>query len=103
MTYKVVCAIDLGTNSTGCVFSTAKEPNRMWSFLTTSSGDSVQRVGSSVLLEPNGAVHSLGQKAQEKYSELVQDGQHEHWMFVKEFKLILYDRMVSKMFKPSGF
>lgn len=48
-----------------------------------------------LLIKPDGAtLDSFGHDAESKYADLSLDGEHMDWFFFKNFKLLLYDKMV---------
>lgn len=55
------------------------------------------------LIKPDGkTLDSFGFEAENKYSDLAEEGEHEQWYFFKRFKMMLFDKIVSSFFLPSN-
>ncbi|XP_061178458.1 heat shock 70 kDa protein 12A-like [Saccostrea echinata] len=99
----VVAAIDFGTAYSGYAFSFRNNFRlnpldidvNQWSgedALTMSS-----KAPSSVLLSPDKAFHSFGYEAEEEYSSLVENEQHQDWYFFRNIKMrLLYKEKLSR-------
>ena len=49
---------------------------------------------SCALFSPDGEFDSFGFEAEEKYTKLAEDGDHENWYFFRRFKMLLYENKV---------
>jgi hypothetical protein len=50
----------------------------------------------TILIEPDGrTLHSFGYDAENKYIDLIQDEEQEHWYYFERFKMKLYDQQVT--------
>ncbi|KAK3600518.1 hypothetical protein CHS0354_028718 [Potamilus streckersoni] len=94
----VVAAIDFGTTYSGYAFSFGYEfqvdPLRISCtnhFHTRSGAGMSLKTPTCILFSPDQRFHSFGYEAEEKYSDLLMDEEHEAWYYFKRFKMILYN------------
>ncbi|XP_033743555.1 heat shock 70 kDa protein 12A-like [Pecten maximus] len=95
-----VAAIDFGTTYSGYAFSFRhdymKDPSKINTNQTWIAGHRnlfSLKVPTCVLLQPDQTFHSFGYEAEDKYTELFQDDEHEDWYFFKRFKMTLHNNM----------
>ncbi|XP_052266866.1 heat shock 70 kDa protein 12B-like isoform X1 [Dreissena polymorpha] len=87
-------AFDFGTTYSGYAFSFKSSPtdvnvNCNW---YAGSGKLVsQKTSTSLLLDPDGKVHSFGFEAEDKYANLAEEGIHHAWRLFRRFKMFLYN------------
>lgn len=97
----LVAAIDFGTTYSGYAFSFRhdyeKDPSKISTNTTWIAGHKnlfSLKTPTCVLLQPDQSFHSFGYEAEEKYSDLAVDEEHEDWYFFRRFKMQLYQNMV---------
>lgn len=99
----LAAAIDIGTEFSSYAFSSVSESHGF-------SGDPVQILSSDLRCDPidrlsmgtptcvlfnsTGNFDSYGDKAEEKYSNLVLDDEHRDWYFFRRFKMMLSNEKV---------
>lgn len=95
-----VAAIDFGTTYSGYAFSFRhdfeKDPSKINANQTWVAGHRnlfSLKAPTCVLLHPDKTFHSFGYEAEDKYTELFQDDEHEDWYFFKRFKMTLHNNM----------
>lgn len=99
----LVAAIDFGTAYSGYAFSLRSdyrldplkiEPNHWTGY---SSQTMSPKAPSSVLLNLDKTFKSFGYTAEEEYSSLVENGQHQEWYFFTKIKMrLLYKEKISR-------
>ena len=105
-----MAAVDFGTTYSGYAFSFRHEYNidptkisaNQWTAGTLLS----LKTPSCVLIRPDGTFDSFGYEAENKYSELlekVDEGVYIYrkWIYFKRFKMMLFEKMVTKHNKYS--
>ncbi|KAL5008447.1 hypothetical protein ScPMuIL_014028 [Solemya velum] len=91
--YTAYAALDIGTSASGYAFSLAGNSaihiNQAWE----SGNGSVctAKTPTCVLLNPKGELHAFGYEAENKYTDLADEGQNEDWWCFRRFKMQLYD------------
>lgn len=93
----VVAAIDIGTTQSGWALSTESycgvNPfDFMFYNWSTYYGISNKTL-TCILFNKDKAFHSFGHKAEIKYLELVDEGEHHEWYFFKNFKTTLFNKV----------
>ena len=100
MSHLLVAAIDFGTTFSGYAFSFRHDNERdplkisanTW---TAGSGSLVSlKTSTCVLFDPSEKFHSFGFEAEDKYSNLALDEEHEDWYYFRRFKMMLYEKTV---------
>jgi hypothetical protein len=91
----VVVAIDFGTTFSGYAFSFKSKPtdiktNQNWSKSLVSL-----KTPTVLLVDPDRKFNAFGYEAEEKYTELLEDGESEGWALFRRFKMKLYNNPVS--------
>ncbi|KAL3878598.1 hypothetical protein ACJMK2_030934 [Sinanodonta woodiana] len=90
----VVCSIDLGTTYSGYAFSFKADYERDPQNVSMNSwkgGKTLsEKAPTSVLLDPKQAFHSFGYEAENKYTELAENDEHNDWYYFNRFKMILH-------------
>ncbi|KAK3600519.1 hypothetical protein CHS0354_028719 [Potamilus streckersoni] len=93
----LVAAIDFGTTYSGFAFSFGHEfqadPLKISCtnhFHTRSGAGMSLKTPTCILFSPDQQFHSFGYEAEEKYSDLLMDGEHETWYYFQRFKMMLY-------------
>lgn len=93
----LVAAIDFGTTYSGYAFSFRHEFEQDPLRVSASSWTTGSRVATSlktsscILFRPNGQFDSFGFEAEDRYSDLALDNEHQDWFYFRRFKMILYD------------
>jgi len=97
----LVAAIDFGTTYSGYAFSFRHDyeadPTKIQTNSTWIAGHKnlfSLKTPTCVLLDPNQKFHSFGYEAEDKYTELALEEEHEDWYYFKRFKMTLYNNMV---------
>jgi len=97
----LVAAIDFGTTYSGYAFSMKHQykddplkvsVNQAW--VAGSMALTSYKAPTCVLFDENKLFHSFGYEAEDTYSELALDKEHEKWYFFKRFKMRLHDKKV---------
>ena len=91
----LVAAIDFGTTYSGYAYSfrsdfledPLKICSNRWQFGSL-------KAPSCILFNHRQQRDSFGYDAEDKYAELCLQGEHAHWYFFKDFKMLLYDTKV---------
>lgn len=94
----MIAGIDFGTTYTGFGYSMRdtyqSDPLRIWTKTWNCSGGGPALVSEKtptiLLLDPAQNFHSFGYDAEDKYSKLAEEEQHEGWYYFKHFKMALY-------------
>lgn len=100
----LVAAIDIGTTHSGWAFSFIsdyeRDPLRITSFTWPADFRKEIRIKTStcILFDKNKQFHSFGNDAEEKYSELVEEEEHQEWYFLKNFQTTLFNKKVRIFF-----
>lgn len=93
----LVAAIDFGTTYSGYAFSFKHQYNddpakvsinQTW--VAGSMALTSYKAPTCVLFDENKAFHSFGYEAEDTYSELALDDEHQKWYFFKRFKMRLH-------------
>ncbi|KAL5012747.1 hypothetical protein ScPMuIL_011298 [Solemya velum] len=95
----LVAAIDFGTTFSGYAFSfrheyetdPAKTTGKIWQSRTGLL--SSMKAPTCLLLKPDKSFAAFGYDAENEYSELALEGEHQKWYYFKRFKMLLHDRM----------
>jgi len=95
---KLFCAaIDFGTTYSGYAFSSKddykKEPTKINTNVWTGSKLLSLKAPTAVLMDSNQEFMAFGYEAENKYSELVADGDHEEYYYFHRFKMLLHERV----------
>jgi hypothetical protein len=97
MSHLFVAAIDLGTTYSGIGFSSrdafTREPTNVW--LKSWHGTMVTYKSPTAILFDHQKFDSFGFEAEDKYTELLLDGEAEDWNYFTRFKMALYEQQVS--------
>lgn len=94
----LVAAIDIGTTHSGWAFSLIsdyeRDPLRITSFTWPADFLKEIRIKTStcILFDKNKQFHSFGNDAEEKYSGLVEEEEHQEWYFFKNFQTTLFNK-----------
>ncbi|KAL5011778.1 hypothetical protein ScPMuIL_010329 [Solemya velum] len=96
----LVAAIDFGTTYSGYAFSFKHEyqidPMRIQTNNSWTSGNKhlfSHKAPTCILIAPDKTFHSFGYEAEENYSNLAFDDNHEDWFFFRTFKMKLHANM----------
>ncbi|XP_060065910.1 heat shock 70 kDa protein 12A-like [Ylistrum balloti] len=96
--HPLVVALDFGTTNSGYAFSTKHDYSiSPLSMSAVSWGAGTARLQSQktptcILFDKNKTFDSFGYKAEDKYSDLSLDEEHDDWYFFRRFKMELYNR-----------
>lgn len=101
---KLFCAaIDFGTTYSGYAFSSKddykKEPTKINTNVWAGSKLLSLKAPTAVLMDSNQEFMAFGYEAENKYSELVADGEHEEYYYFHRFKMLLHDRRITRDIK----
>lgn len=97
----LVAAIDFGTTYSGYAFCFKHQynddplkvsVNQTW--VAGSMALASYKAPTCVLFNENKEFHSFGYEAEDTYSELALDREHEKWYFFKRFKMRLHNKKV---------
>lgn len=100
----LVAAIDIGTTHSGWAFSLKDDykadPLRITSFNWLADFGALMRVKTStcILFDKKQQFDSFGYEAEDKYSELAEEEEHQEWYFIKNFKTTLFNTKVRIFF-----
>jgi len=97
----IVAAIDFGTTYSGYALSFKKTPTQIQTNQGWNAGSEKlisHKAPTCVLVKPNKQFDSFGFEAENKYVDLMEDGEHEGWMFFRRFKMILHKGEVLSIF-----
>ncbi|KAL3831483.1 hypothetical protein ACJMK2_023224 [Sinanodonta woodiana] len=94
----VVAAIDFGTTYSGYASSFLSDfkndPLKIYTNTAWNSGGGeglvTDKTPTTILFDPNGDFHSFGYEAEDKYTELAEDDEHEDWYYFSRFKMKLH-------------
>ncbi|KAL5012752.1 hypothetical protein ScPMuIL_011303 [Solemya velum] len=95
----LVAAVDFGTTFSGYAFSfryeyetdPAKITGKIWQSRTGLL--SSMKAPTCLLMKPNKSFAAFGYDAENEYSKLALEGEHQKWYYFKRFKMLLHDRM----------
>jgi len=92
---RVSVAIDFGTSNCAVAYSTESNKNEIivineWRDGTITHG----KIPTSILFDGKQDFVAFGNKAIDKYQELVMDKEHEEYFYFEKFKMVLYDEKV---------
>ena len=96
----VVVAFDFGTSFSGYAFSFGNEPSKVQTNGSWSAGSEKLmslKTPTCVLLNKDDEFHSFGYEAENKYSELAENGDHNGWKLFKLFKMELHNNKFSAL------
>lgn len=92
----VVAAIDIGTTHSGLAFSSVfeyeRDPSKIYMISWIKEFGAPLLTTSCILFNKKKLFHSFGYDAENKYSELTLDEQHQEWYFFKNFKMSLCNK-----------
>ncbi|XP_052089610.1 uncharacterized protein LOC127726324 [Mytilus californianus] len=101
--YRVCAAIDFGTAYSGYAFSSkddyTKEPTKTYSAIWSGSKLLSLKAPTVVLLNKSQEFVAFGYEAENMYSELVSDGDHEDYYYFHCFKMLLHQRRITRDIK----
>ncbi|XP_052792927.1 heat shock 70 kDa protein 12A-like isoform X2 [Mya arenaria] len=88
----VIAAFDLGTTFSGFAYSIGNNPTEIWANKPWYNGEQLLslKTPTSVLLKPDKTFHSFGFDAENEYSHLAEENNHENWMLFRRFKMLLH-------------
>ncbi|KAH3774354.1 heat shock 70 kDa protein 12B-like [Dreissena polymorpha] len=87
----IVAAFDFGTTYSGYAFSFKEDPSKVQTNSNWYAGNLVSlKTSTTVLLTPDGAFHSFGFDAEDQYSNLSIDKNHQGWRLFRRFKMVLH-------------
>lgn len=91
----VTAAFDFGTTFSGVAFAMKGAPSEI-TIIPWNSGvaDKLPKTPTCVLLNPAREFVTFGYDAEDKYSELAQDDEHEGWLLFRQFKMFLHNNRV---------
>lgn len=90
----LVVAIDFGTTYSGYAFSFKSDPMRVMTNQSWSKRLVSLKTPTVILLDTNRKFHSFGYEAEEKYAQLLEDGEADGWALFRRFKMQLYKNPV---------
>lgn len=95
--FVVVAAIDFGTTYSGYATWLRNDPtkiriNKGW--IAGSEQLISFKTPTCILVNRRKKFHSFGYEAENKYADLLEDGNEQRWMFFRRFKMILHSREV---------
>ena len=94
--YLAVIAIDFGTTFSGYAFSMKSSKNNI--IMNKNWGADVgfrsYKTPTSVLLRPDGSLHSFGFQAENEYTDLDEDERKEGYLLFQRFKMELFSHEV---------
>ena len=94
-----VVAIDFGTTYSGYAFAFMedfkRDPLKSYTEIWQGSGHLSSKAPTTILLTNEEQFDSFGYKAEEKYTELLENDEAEGWRFFKQFKMKLFENKVS--------
>ena len=94
--YLLVIAIDFGTSFSGYAFSMHSNKdhiimNKNWG---AEAGFQSYKAPTTILLEPNGTLHSFGFEAENDFAELDEEDRDEGYALFQKFKMQLFENKV---------
>lgn len=96
----LVAAIDFGTTFSGYAYSLRhnfqKEPLKISTnnWVCGGQGFISLKTPTTILLSPDQQFNAFGYEAEDKYSNLVEDGEHHAWYYFRRFKMLLHNNPV---------
>lgn len=99
----LVAAIDIGTTQSGLAFSSISEYRadplsiRSFSWSNPKGLGNQIKTPTCILFNKDKVFDSFGYEAENKYSELVEDEEHQEWYFFKNFKTTLLKKKVRNL------
>ncbi|XP_052799179.1 heat shock 70 kDa protein 12B-like [Mya arenaria] len=90
----LVAAFDFGTTFSGYAFSFRNDPTKIQTNLGWNAGSQKLislKTPTCVLLNPHKEFVAFGFDAENKYSNLAEDNQHDGWMLFRRFKMLLHN------------
>ena len=103
----MVTAIDFGTTYSGWAYSFITDYEKNPTNVTASVWSAGQRALVSqkaptcILVNPDKTFNSFGYEAENNYSNLADEEEHHDYYFFKRFKMILFDKVVSRLLLKS--
>ncbi|KAK3602832.1 hypothetical protein CHS0354_026386 [Potamilus streckersoni] len=94
----LIAAIDFGTTYSGYAFSFMAEELTKINAPNMSFGGNMMslKCPTCVLFNPDGKFHSFGYEAENKYSDLALDEQHQKWYYFERFKMTLHNKQIKR-------
>ena len=98
--YILCAAIDFGTTYSGYAFSTRHDfdadPLKVAACQWTAGSSNVMslKTPTTVLFNPDRKFDSFGFEAEDRYCQLMDDGQHQEWYYFRRFKMRLFNSKV---------
>ena len=95
--FLLVAAIDFGTAFSGYALSFKSDPLKIQTNSGWNAGSKQlisHKTPTCVLVNPNKQFDSFGYEAENKYVDLVEEDEHQEWMFFRRFKMILHNSEV---------
>ncbi|KAK3602828.1 hypothetical protein CHS0354_026380 [Potamilus streckersoni] len=94
----LVAALDFGTTYSGYAFVFRHEDHTKIMANTVWSGGSLMslKCPTCVLFDQKKQFHSFGYEAEDKYSELALDEEHEKWHYFRRFKMTLHNKQIKR-------
>jgi len=95
--FLLVAAIDYGTTYSGYALSFKNDPMKIQTNLGWNAGSErliSHKTPTCVLVNPQKQFDSFGYDAENKYMDLLEEDDHEGWMFFQRFKMILHNSQV---------
>lgn len=101
--YSLVCAIDFGTAFSGYAYSQTAEYVHdplniavpIWD--TPSSVQISYKTPTTLLLNKDQKFVAFGYEAESKYAELVENDRNEEYIYIRRFKMLLYNTLRKKV------
>jgi len=90
-------AIDYGTTYSGYALSFRDDPMKIQTNMGWNAGSErliSHKTPTCVLVNPQKQFDSFGYDAENKYVELLEEDEHDGWMFFQRFKMILHNSQV---------
>lgn len=94
----VVAAIDFGTTYSGYAFSFSedyeKDPTKVYAQTKWVAGSAALmslKTPTILLLNPDKSFKAFGYEAENEYTQLAEDGEHEDYYYFRRFKMMLYN------------
>lgn len=104
----LVAAFDFGTSYSGYAYALLsdyeKNPQdfkvQLNEWTSNFNSDRTTKTPTTVLFNPAKEFDSFGYEAQEKFVDLMEKKEHGDWYYFTDFKMKLYDQMVSNLPAP---
>ena len=93
----VVVAFDFGTTFSGYAFSFRNDPLKVQTngnWVAGSEKLMSLKTPTAVLVDPNNQFYAFGFEAENKYTSLAEENQHNGWKLFKQFKMLLHSNEV---------